>query len=392
MTNPLFCRVAALTSVGRGAVATVVVWGAGAESCLNRRFVNAAGKIPETWEVDRVYFGRFRSLNSAEEELVVCRVQQNAWEIHCHGGTAAVQAVISALVAEGATQGSAEDWQTEQGASLLQREASQALAEAATERTATILLRQYQGRLAEEVEAIESLLLSDLDAGQRRLQALLGTWSWGQHLTRPWQIVLCGLPNVGKSSLINALVGYERAIVQDLPGTTRDVVTTHIVCAGWAVALSDTAGWRRTEDPLEQAGIVQAEQQIARADLLLVVADVQTGWTPELQSLAARQQHVLPVVNKVDLFFDQSLALTELDRYPPGTMAISARSGAGIPELVQAISQRLVATACDESAVLFTERQYQLATAAQSALAAGQIDAAREQLQALRGENHAATI
>ena len=92
-------------------------------------------------------------------------------------------------------------------------------------------------------------------------------------------MVIAGPPNVGKSSLINALLGFQRAIVFDLPGTTRDVVTAVTALDGWPVELSDTAGLRSSDDPLELAGIEQAHRQAAAADCLLLVFDASQPWS-----------------------------------------------------------------------------------------------------------------
>ena len=99
----------------------------------------------------------------------------------------------------------------------------------------------------------------------------------GRHLTRPWQVVLTGPPNTGKSSLLNAILGYSRAIVDPTAGTTRDVVTAVTALDGWPVEISDTAGIRATNAAVEQAGIRLAEQRIADADLVVLVLDACSG-------------------------------------------------------------------------------------------------------------------
>ena len=95
----------------------------------------------------------------------------------------------------------------------------------------------------------------------------------GLHLTTPWRVVLAGAPNVGKSSLMNAIAGYQRAIVSPTPGTTRDVVTVTTAIDGWPVQLADTAGLRETQDELESAGVALADAAIGEADLVIVVSD-----------------------------------------------------------------------------------------------------------------------
>ena len=119
----------------------------------------------------------------------------------------------------------------------------------------------------------------DAAAARRQIDDLLAHAATGLHLVRPWQVVVAGRPNVGKSSLINAIAGYQRAIVHSLPGTTRDIVSVQTALDGWPVEISDTAGLRRGSDPIEQAGIELAIDKIAAADLVVLVFDASSPWT-----------------------------------------------------------------------------------------------------------------
>ena len=128
------------------------------------------------------------------------------------------------------------------------------------------------------------------------------TWSdVGMHLTNPWRVAIGGPPNVGKSTLINALVGYQRAIAFDQPGTTRDVVTAMTAIDGWPVELSDTAGLRTSDEPLEQAGVQRRRAELRRADLTVLVFDLIQPWTSEIQQLCEGQRPSIVVHNKADL-------------------------------------------------------------------------------------------
>ena len=119
-----------------------------------------------------------------------------------------------------------------------------------------------------------------------RIDALLARERLGRHLTRPWSVVLAGRTNVGKSSLMNALAGYGRAIVHHAPGTTRDAVALATAIDGWPVELCDTAGLRAADDAVERAGIERARQRLAQADLVVLVADRSVPWSAEDQALA----------------------------------------------------------------------------------------------------------
>ena len=130
------------------------------------------------------------------------------------------------------------------------------------------------------IEQIESSLQAGAkDAARQQIEALLAHAATGLHLIRPWQVVVAGQPNVGKSSLINAIAGYQRAIVHSTPGTTRDIVSVQTAMDGWPVEISDTAGLRETGEKIEQAGIDLARQKILAADLIVLVFDNSLPWS-----------------------------------------------------------------------------------------------------------------
>jgi tRNA modification GTPase len=210
-----------------------------------------------------------------------------------------------------------------------------ALAEARTTRTAAILLDQYQGALRRAVQRIEaSVQAGAMEVARQQAEALLAHAATGLHLVRPWQVVVAGQPNVGKSSLINALVGYQRAIVHSSPGTTRDIVGVQTAMEGWPVELSDTAGLRQGGEDIEQMGIDLARRKISSADLVLLVFDRSLPWSKQDQELVDAYPAALQVHNKSDL------PLASGQR-PPG-MEISAMHAVGIDELCAEIAARLV--------------------------------------------------
>ncbi|MBX3439657.1 MAG: 50S ribosome-binding GTPase, partial [Planctomycetaceae bacterium] len=263
--------VCVVTPAGRGAVATIVVRGDLQSIDDAPPLFQAACQQPiSALPIDRVAFGRWGA--SPGEEVVVCRTTPDRLEIHCHGGAAATARILADLRSRGSLVNADSRFEHE-GRDVLDRECREAVSRATTLRTADLLLQQASGLLRREYERLAEM---DRGAAARHVDELLGRARLGLHLTQPWRVVLCGRPNVGKSSLINALVGFSRSIVFDQPGTTRDVVTAETALDGWPVLLSDTAGLRDGADELESAGIARARRQIADAELRIVVIDAST--------------------------------------------------------------------------------------------------------------------
>ncbi|MEX2174785.1 MAG: GTPase [Pirellulaceae bacterium] len=375
--------VALLTPVGRGAVATIGVRGPRAVEIVGLRFAPAAGKPLTSFPAGRIVFGKFLGSGGAAEELVVGLVAADEVEVHCHGGVAAAEMIRAALVEEGAERIDSSAWAARTEPNLLAAEALVALAAATTERTAAILLDQYRGALANTIELIgQQLERGELDLTRQGLAELLNRADLGRHLTRPWKVVLAGRPNVGKSSLINALLGYRRAIVFDQPGTTRDVLTAAAAIDGWPIELADTAGIRDARDAIEAQGVARARQQLAEADLVLWVCDACARWSnADLPPEESRR--LLVVHNKCDLPSAGS------DGRPLGCR-VSALTGLGLDGLWQAIAASLAPQTLERgAAVPFTERQVALLDAALHFARLGTIEPALAPLRQLLGQSPA---
>lgn len=356
-------RVVQLTPPGRGAVATLMVEGPGGMELVEKRFLPADGRPLSCFPIDRLVFGRFRFDTGTSEEMVVrCRSERSV-ELHCHGGHAAVTKIEQTLVEEGCAEVSWQQWLGQRHDDPFAAAAQAALADARTERTAAILLDQFNGALSFALQAIrESLQMGNIGPADRQIKELLSRGELGLHLVEPWRVVLAGCPNVGKSSLINALVGYQRAIVHWTAGTTRDVVSAITAVQGWPIELSDTAGLDKPNDSLQQAGVALTRRQLASADLVILVFDLSQPWTNQDRQLAASWPNALIVHNKSDL--------AEAPGLPRAAgLKISAATRNGVDELVDAIAKRLVPNPPPVgAAVPFTSGQIARLQAASEAL------------------------
>lgn len=368
-----------LTPSGRGAVATLLVTGPKASESVAHH-LHTRSRLP--WEQrgpKAVVVGHWGS--PAGEELVVCRLNQQKVEIHCHGGDAAVAALMADLVQRGCERMNWSDWLAGERIDRIGVEAFVALASARTQRTAAILLDQYAGALAQQVGAAElSVTQGDWLRAGELVSSLLAYSDLGLHLIKPWQVVFAGRPNVGKSSLINALLGYRRAIVAATPGTTRDVLTETVSLQGWPTELADTAGWRPTDDAIELAGYVHAKRTLAEADLVIWVEDASKPVTGSLQEQTSGPAATISVHNKCDL-------VVGIDQLA-GQLVTSARTGQGVTRLEKAIVDCLIPQVPPPgAAVPFTARQVAALKTARQAICAADLPAVRDCWQCIRRGN-----
>jgi tRNA modification GTPase len=380
MTEPLSqpCSIAVLTAAGRGAIASISVRGGSAPQLVDRFFRPACGAPLNNIPAGQVVFGHWEVADRDGEEVVVCRKSSTEVEIHCHGGRAATCAIVAGLQAAGAVVDGPAAWLAQKVTDPLARAARRALAEALTTRAACTLLDQYRGglrgALRETRDFIEREQIADAIA---RLGKLLQYGELGNHLTRPWRVTFAGPPNVGKSSLINAILGYQRSIVLDTPGTTRDVVTAVTALDGWPVEMIDTAGLRASDDEIEIEGVARARKQVASADLVVHVEDATQVRLPcQAGSHSAATRH-LKVYNKCDL-------LTASSSVDIHGLTTSAVTGTGIDALTSQIINTLVPERPEPGeAIPFEPTQVDSIRHAFLALQQGDSDAAREVLAEL---------
>lgn len=288
--------VALLTPPGIGAIAVLEIAGPNAWPIVREHFRPIGRPLPDSPILHRTWLGMLDD----EVVLAVTRVvPEPTIEIHAHGGTQVVKR-LQRLFENNSCRAPVE--------------------QARTLRTAAILLDQTHGAF--------DLAVRD----PRNLPRLAALAPVGRHLVEPWKVVIAGAPNAGKSSLVNAIAGFERSIVSPVAGTTRDVVTTFVALDGWPVELADTAGLRRATESLEAEGIALARRFLNQANLVVWLLD---GTDPN--PIFPDGGDPILVVNKCDC--------PPAFEAPAGALHVSAATGAGIEALIAAIVHRLVPVA-----------------------------------------------
>jgi tRNA modification GTPase len=375
-------HVACLTPPGQAALATLALYGPTSWEAVRQVFrLRSGAELPAVPTPGKFWLGRLGDEVADEVVLAVKSVAPVPWlELHGHGGREVVRFLLDLFLARGLRLCTWQEFLRLTTADALGAAAAVALASAPTTRTAAILLDQYHGALGRALEGVLAALdRGDLAAAEVGLSAITRQAALGRRLTSPWRVAVAGAPNVGKSSLVNALAGYQRSIVAPTPGTTRDVVTTRLAIDGWPIELADTAGLRSGVEPLEEEGIRQAQAAAAAADLCLWVLDAscEPDW-PDAEVGAVRL-----VVNKVDLTpaWDLSRA--------GGAVRVSCRTGEGLGGLCDALSRWLVPEPPPAgAAVPFTPQLCDGSTAALEHLRGGRVAEARAGLLSLVMSRH----
>jgi tRNA modification GTPase len=321
------------TPIGEGAIAVVRLTGAAALFIFSRVFRSSVA--PRNFEPRHVYFGQIHDGAAKIDEVLATFFRgpasytgEDVVEISCHGGVLVTRRLLDLLLGAGARMANPGEF-TQRAflngkLDLTQAEAVMDLIRAQTELALRAANEQLAGHLGREVSDIRELLLTvlahveayidfpdeeiDPDTGnalreristlQRRLDKLLATADQGRVLRHGLRTVIYGAPNVGKSSLLNLLLGYQRAIVTEIPGTTRDTIEEVINIRGIPVRLIDTAGARESSDVVETEGIRRTYQEVENADFVIHLVDASQPRS-EQEFLGNRKGTLL--LNKIDL-------------------------------------------------------------------------------------------
>lgn len=366
---------ALITPPGVAAIAVIALRGKIDFDLLESRFQLRQGKALRQIELRAIHVAAFlHDESDAAEEIVVTRRAEHVYEIQCHGGYRAAASILRTLAKLGAKVTTAEQWNRLEEECPLSAEARIALSEAKAHQPTRVLLDQLRGALQKELRlAISELEERDFQSCHSRLVELHQRARVGLKLVSGFRVALLGQPNVGKSSLLNALLGYGRAIVLSEPGTTRDVITADAAFGGWPVTLQDMAGVRESDDAIESEGIRRALASAADADLVLLISDATQPWSPTDSHLASQYRDALLVHNKCDL------VQAEIPR--PRGIFVSARTHVGLRELEVALLERLIQPKLTTGdAIPFTPSQVKSIARAASFAKAGDASNSRETL------------
>lgn len=389
--------VAQATPPGEGGLAVIRLSGAKAEALLMRFF--APSTPLEKLFSHQLYHGRLHNLMGEvldEVMAVIMRAprtftREDVAEVHCHGGPLIVQRILDLFISAGAVLAQPGEFTLRAFLNgridLTQAEAVADLIHARSESAQRVALSQLDGKLSRTitsyrqqvvdllalVEAHIDFLDDDIDPPGPdslcrkaqivvdQIDELMAGFNSGRMMQEGLRILLAGKPNVGKSSLLNYLLGESRAIVSDAAGTTRDTIEESLLLHDLPVRLIDTAGLRQSNDPVEREGVRRAREKVAGADLVLLMVD---GSRPldqdDLLALESCQnQNRLLVINKEDLA--QPATLPE----PWGDLSqvnVSAKTGLHVDQLVLSIKDLVGFNAghdSAESAMLYERRHYQ---------------------------------
>ncbi len=350
-------------------------------------------KLPKNIEERKAYYGKIvdRKGNHIDDGLLIyfkapkSFTGEDVVEIFPHGSIPVIKKIISEAIYFGARF--AEPGEFTKRAflngkiDLTQAEAIAQLIEAKTEKASKVALNILEGKLSERVNRLKNLLLEveafieaelnfpeDIEEIPEKeikdrikkvieeIKELLKTYKKGEIITSGIKLAIVGRPNVGKSSLFNALVGYERAIVSEYRGTTRDFIEEEVSIKGIPVKLLDTAGIRETEDKIEKIGIEKAFQKIDEADTILFVFDASEGVTEEDLKIYEKIKEKNPIIvgNKKDLILDKK----EKKYYFKDILLVSSKTQENIPLLEEKIFQTLGLLEEKEEEVFINLRHY----------------------------------
>ena len=425
------------TAPGQGAIAVVRISGPEAVTVLDRVFrpmKEEGGVRAAEFRAREMHYGRIVFPDGDTAETVIDEVMavvfraphsytgEDSAEIYCHGSQYIVSEILRALIAAGAEMASAGEFTKRAFLNgrmdLAQAEAVADLIASENRAAHDIALQQLRGGYSSELQEMRSEMLDivslmeleldfseeDVEFADRtrvldlidrvsaHISRLADSFALGNAIKNGIPVAIVGAVNTGKSTLLNALLGEDRAIVSDIAGTTRDTIEDTVNIAGVTFRFIDTAGIRETSDSIETIGINRTYTTLSKAALILLMLDATRPETfgESFEAIASRLNHVpsthsgisertlLILLNKADLLSEPEIpamqtSVKDLARRkglsPTRTLAISARNRLGLPEITAALAATAAAHTTDTSATLVTNlRHYQALQKALEAL------------------------
>ena len=369
------------------------------------------------FEPRKLYLGYFldENLSPIDKILVVYFKAPHSYtgedivEYHCHGGVYLVQKILQILQKLGLRLAKPGEF-TKRAflhgkIDLVQAESLNALINAKSELEEKFLFSNLEGKLSEvikniqkdilevkaysnalvdfpeeEIEILESYdFKGKLKSIIEKIENLISTYTISEKFKSGIKVAIIGKPNVGKSSLLNALLKKERAIVTDIPGTTRDTIEEEVILKGFPITLVDTAGIRETQDIVEKIGIEKSKKSLKEADIILFVLDASKGFDEEDKYLFTflREENidfskVIFVINKIDLVSKEQIDLLKkllkekiTEKKDINIIEISAKTFFNIPKLIDLISEKVLKINYplkEDLALIVSERQKEILT------------------------------
>lgn len=413
MSTSTIAAIATAIVPEQGSVGIVRVSGSEALA-IARRLFHAPGQ--QVWESHHILYGYVQQPDTrhvVDEALLLIMqaprsyTREDVVEFHCHGGIMVVQQVLQLCLEQGAKLAQPGEFTLRAFLNgrldLTQAESIADLVGARSPQAAQAALAGLQGKLAHPIRHLRTAcldILAEVEAridfeedlpplDETKIQArlaqvltdvsqILATADRGELLRTGLKVAIVGRPNVGKSSLLNAWSRSDRAIVTDLPGTTRDVVESQLVVGGIPIHVLDTAGIRETEDRVEQMGVARSRTVAQSADLVLLTIDAQAGWTAADQEIYQQVQHrpLILVLNKVDLVQADPIQADLIVDLPTSQVVKTAASlNQGIDALEFAILDTVRAGALHTANLDFAINQRQAAALTHTKAALQQVQA-----------------
>lgn len=369
------------TAQGAGAVGIVRISGNEAFDLAEKIF---RGKNQfSSFASHTINYGKIVNPSNGEtvDEVLVSKMNapktftgENIVEINCHGGTVMVNRILELVLREGARL--AEPGEFTRRAflngrmDLSQAEAVVDIINSKTKESSKAALNQLEGKLSSRIKAAVNVLVkllshieavidfpdqgiddlkkeeidTELKFVKEMLVSILKGFERGRIIREGINAVIVGRTNVGKSSLLNELTGKNRAIVTDIPGTTRDILEEYVNIHGIPVRMTDTAGIRETEDVVERIGVEKARKAVEEADLAIMMIDGQKGLTKEDKRIMDKLhgKKVIVIINKIDLSYDKKIRKIEKELESMKIVRTSMTDGVGIDYLEDEIRKLFV--------------------------------------------------